>query len=152
MTFAATSLTPQAYRSLQAPKKLSGRAFWIKTLGEFSEGGLSVQAFCRLKSLSPSNFYTWRKRLREEEREASLSVASFIPLEVLPEVNSPSLLKESPQNQQVSFYPDVRNGEKYSGLTLYVTKDLKISIDKDFHGATLKRVAQLFSSTESAKC
>lgn len=152
MTIDPTNFSLKAFRPLEAAKKRPSRAFWIKTLAEFSEGGLSVQAFCRLKSLSPGNFYTWRKRLREEERDASLSPASFIPLEVLPEVTFPSLLKESPQNQQVSFYPDIKNGKNCSGLSLYVTKTLKITIDKGFHEPTLKRVVQVFSSTESVKC
>ena len=131
--------------SSRSPKKRPTRSFWIKTLAEFSKSGLSAQQFCRLKNLSPSNFSTWRKRLREEEAGASAESASFIPLEVRAADNPPAPSNESVQNQQITFSPDIEKTEQESGLSIHLNGRLKIFIDRDFHEPTLQRLVKLFS-------
>ena len=151
----ATDLTispSKTHPSPRNPKKRPSRAFWIKRLAEFSKSELSAQEFCRLKNLSPSNFYTWRKRLREEEANAPPAPTTFIPLAVMPTTPSPDPSKERSYNQQVSFSPDIERGGNDSGLTLHVNKDLKISIDKKFHEPTLQRLLQLFSLGNLSPC
>jgi len=143
-----TTFNPRRRENSQVPKKRLSRSFWIKTLAEFSKSGLSVQQFCRLKRLAPSNFYTWRKRLREEESNTPPAPATFIPLKVLP-INP---LKESLQNQQPPFSPNIEKGREDSGLSLHLNESHKISIDKNFHEPTLQRLVQLFSQKELATC
>jgi len=138
--------------SSHTPKKRPTRSFWIKTLAEFSKSGLSAQAFCRLKKLSPSNFSTWRKRLREEEASTSAEPASFIPLEARAADNLPAPSNESVQNQQPPFSPNIEKGGEGSGLCFHLNENHKISIEKEFHEPTLQRLVQLFSSKESATC
>jgi len=143
-----TTFNPRNRASSRTPKKRPSRTFWLKTLAEFSKSGLSVQQFCRLKRLAPSNFYTWRKRLREEESNTPNAPATFIPLELLP-INP---LKESPQSQQPTFSPKTEKGGEYSGLSLELNSILTIKIDKEFHRPTLQGLIQLFASKESATC
>ena len=138
--------------SSRSPKKRPTRSFWIKTLSEFSNSGLSAQAFCRLKNLSASSLSTWRKRLREEESDESLTPVPFIPLEVMPTDSFPDPTKETPHNPDVSFLPDIERRGSDSGLILHVNKDLTISIDKKFHEPTLQRLLQLFSLGNSSPC
>lgn len=143
-----TNDSPTLLRPLSRDlKERPSRSFWLKTMGAFSKSGLSVQEFCRLKKLSPSTFYTWRKRLREEEDSTPLEPASFIPLDVLSADGPPSSSKEVGQNQQTSTADDDNQGYQ-SGLTLHVNERHKISIDKGFHGATLGRLVQILSSDE----
>lgn len=89
MTNDHTDSRPIRQVRAKPPKKRPSRTCWMKTLAEFSKSGLSVKQFCRLKNLAPSNFYTWRKRLRDEENEKPRAPASFIPLEVSAADNSP---------------------------------------------------------------
>ena len=148
MTSDHTTFNPRSRASYHTPKKRPSGTFWLKAVAEFSKSGLSVQQFCRLKRLAPSNFYTWRKRLREEESNTPPSPPTFLPLEVLP-INP---LKESPQSQQLPFSPNLEKGREHSGLILKVNSSLTINIDEEFHGPTLQRLIQLFSSKESATC
>jgi hypothetical protein len=152
MTNDPTSLNLPPCGPLQTAKKRQSRAFWIKTLAEFSEVDLSVQAFCRLKKVSPSIFYTWRKRLMDEKRDAFLARTTFIPLEVMATDTFPTSSKPGFQNQHPPSSGYDANQGCDSGLTLHVTKNFKISIDKGFHAPTLKRVAQILSSAESPPC
>jgi hypothetical protein len=123
----------------------------MKALTEFSKRGLSVQQFCRLKRLSPSNFYTWRKRLREEDIRPP-APTTFIPLAVRPATPFHDLSKNRGHNQQAPFALDTKRGGGDSGLTLRLNESLNISIDKEFHEPTLQRLVQLFSCKESATC
>jgi transposase-like protein len=146
------SFSPRRQVRVKAPNKRLFRSFWIKALIAFSKSGLSVQQFCRLNSISPSNFYAWRKRLREEEADTPPAPATFIPLELMLTAPSSDLPKEILQNQQLIFSPDIEKEGSDSGLTLHVNKDLKISIDKKFHEPTLQRLIQLFSLGNSSPC
>lgn len=152
MTNDDSSFSSRRQVGAKAPKKRPSRAFWIKTLAEFSTSDLSAQAFCRLKNLSASNFSTWRKRLREEGASASAESATFIPLEVMPTALFSDLPKEIPKSQQPPFSPNIKKESSGSGLTLHLNKDLKISIDKKFHEPTLQRLVQLFFSGGLSAC
>ena len=152
MTTDHTAIKPRSLTTSHIAKKRPPRSFWIKTLEEFSKSGLSAQAFCRLKKLSPSNFSTWRKRLREEEASASAERASFIPLEVMPTALSPDQSKEILQNQPPTFSSDIVKTEHDSGLNLYLNEIHKISIDKNFHEPTLQRLVKLFTLGVPSTC
>ena len=41
----------------------SSAAFWKKQLQQHRASGLSVAAFCRVRSLGVASFYAWRRRL-----------------------------------------------------------------------------------------
>ncbi len=151
MTTDHAAFNPKSRAIPHTPKKRPSRAFWIKTLAEFSKSGLNAQAFCRLKGLSTSNFSTWRKRLREEGVSASAEPATFIPLEVTARDSSSSPLKDSIQNQQSSS-SDIVKTEQDSGLTPHVDEGFTVSIDKEFHEPTLQRLVKLFTSGTPSEC
>jgi transposase-like protein len=151
MTNDHTASMPRRQVLAKAPKKRPSRSFWMKALTEFSKSGLSVQQFCRLKRLSPSNFYTWRKRLREEGIRPP-APATFIPLAVRPTAPFPDLSKDRTHNQQAPFALDAKRGGDNSGLSIHLNGSIKISVDKNFHEPTLQRLVQLFSCKESATC
>jgi hypothetical protein len=68
-------------------------AKWRGLVGEQSQSGQSVAAFCRERGLRDGPFFAWRKRLREAEaarasgEDVSLGrrAARFVALEVAPE-------------------------------------------------------------------
>ena len=50
------------------------RSKWSGLISEQSESGETVEAFCRERGLTTSQFYTWRKRLRGSVAERFLEV------------------------------------------------------------------------------
>ena len=152
MTTDRPTFKPRNRANSHTPKNRSSRTFWIETLVDFSESGLSVQKFCRLKNLAPSNFYNWRKRLREEESNEYLAPSPFIPLEAIVADKPPGLTRQSVQNQEVSISPDIEREESDSGLILHFNDTLKICINKKFHEPTLQRLVHLFSSGNISTC
>jgi hypothetical protein len=50
------------------------RSKWIGLISKQSQSGETVEAFCRERSLTTSQFYTWRKRLRGSAAERFLEV------------------------------------------------------------------------------
>lgn len=50
------------------------RSKWIGLISEQSASGETVEAFCRARGLTTSQFYTWRKRLRGSAAERFLEV------------------------------------------------------------------------------
>jgi putative transposase len=56
-------------------------------MARFAESELSVEAFCRRESISPSSFYRWRSLLGDRAPRASRrshSAAEFVELGALP--------------------------------------------------------------------
>ena len=150
MTNDKTSFTPRRQVRAKATKKRPSRTFWIRELAEFSKSGLSAQAFCRLKNLAPSNFYAWRKRLREGEANTPPAPATFIPLEVMPIHDSLTSLKDIEPNQLASSAEESQDCD--SGLVIHLNDRIKIFIDRDFHGPTLQRLVQICSPTGPETC
>src|SRR5208337_3467846 len=50
------------------------RSKWSGVISEQSESGETVEAFCRKRGLTASQFYSWRKRLRRSAAEQFLEV------------------------------------------------------------------------------
>ena len=50
------------------------RSKWIGLIAEHGQSGETVEAFCRERGLTSSQFYTWRKRLRGSAAEQFLEV------------------------------------------------------------------------------
>ena len=50
------------------------RSRWSSLIGEQRGSGQTVEAFCRERGLTTSQFYTWRKRLRGSSAEHFLEV------------------------------------------------------------------------------
>ena len=50
------------------------RSKWAGLISEQSQSGETVEAFCRERGLTSSQFYTWRKRLRGSVAEQFLEV------------------------------------------------------------------------------
>jgi transposase-like protein len=49
-------------------KRGEAREFWEAALRLWSESGLSVRAFCQREGLRENAFYSWRRKLRAENR------------------------------------------------------------------------------------
>ena len=58
-------------------------ARWAERLARQQRGKLSIAEFCRRERISAPSFYSWRRRLKKDER------ALFIPLE-LSQADKPS--------------------------------------------------------------
>ena len=54
--------------------KPEARSKWSGLISEQSESGEAVEAFCRKRGLTASQFYAWRKRLRSSAAEQFLEV------------------------------------------------------------------------------
>ena len=50
------------------------RSRWSGLIAEHGQSGDTVEAFCRERDLTTSQFYTWRKRLRRSVAEQFLEV------------------------------------------------------------------------------
>ena len=140
------------YLSPYVPRKRRSRAFWIKMLVEFSKSDLSVQGFCDLKKLSSSNFYAWRKRLQGEGNRKPVASSTFIPLEVMGNEQLAEPSKQQDTNLEEYASPAIKEASCGSGLSVLLNDEFRISIDKDFHGPTLQRLVQLFSSGDLSPC
>ena len=49
-------------------KRGEARGFWEAAIGLWSESGLSAREFCRREGLTENVFYSWRRKLRAENR------------------------------------------------------------------------------------
>jgi hypothetical protein len=58
------------------------RAKWREVISEQQQSGKSVAVFCQERGLRVWQFYEWKKRLREADRE------QFVELEVKPSVKA----------------------------------------------------------------
>ena len=59
---------------------------WRATIDAWKQSGQSVNAFCRDRKLTPSNFDRWRRILSTEPSESKPSSSSaFVPLRVVAE-------------------------------------------------------------------
>jgi hypothetical protein len=64
--------------------KQSRSEYWRKQLREAEVFPGTASAFCRARGLNVSAFYVWRRRMRSEGRQPTLSSA-FVPVEVVRE-------------------------------------------------------------------
>ena len=51
-------------------------ALWAERLARQQRGSLSIAEFCRRERISPPSFYSWRRRLEQDERPV------FVPVEL----------------------------------------------------------------------
>ena len=59
---------------------------WRERIDAWKRSGLSVNAFCRERKPTQSNFYRWRRILAPEPTKSKPeSASSFIPVQVIPE-------------------------------------------------------------------
>jgi hypothetical protein len=148
------------------PHKRRGKSFWIKAVSDFEGGALSMQDFCAERGLAVSTFHAWRRRLSAAKetsqkvvKEAFKPSPKFLPVYVA----SPETSLDKPKQPDVLLgsQPLSRKctensldclSKSSSGLTLCLNGNLKISIDKDFHGATLQRLMNHLASQGLAAC
>jgi hypothetical protein len=55
------------FDSTTTGKTAERAAYWRERIGEQERSGVSVQQFCKEKSITEQSFYIWRKRLRKQE-------------------------------------------------------------------------------------
>ena len=146
--------------------KRRGKSFWIKTLSDFEHSPLSLQDFCGERGLAVSTFHGWRRRLptaketsQKVVKEVSKPHPKFLPVYV---TSSETPSKNLEQTDRILDPQPLGNkrrenslghlSESSSGLTIHLNGSLKVFIDRDFHGPTLQRLLQLFSSESLSTC
>ena len=67
--------------SHRSPEKILA---WRATLAAWTQSGQSINAFCRERKLTRSNFDRWRRILAVEPRE-SPQASAFVPVRVIPD-------------------------------------------------------------------
>ena len=148
------------------PHKRRGKSFWIKAVHDCEVSPLSVRDFCVERGLAVSTFHGWRRRLsaakalpRKSPKAVSKPQSHFLPVYV----TSPETpLEKNKQTKRLLDPQPLRNkgressldflSKSSSGLTLCLNGNLKISIDKDFHGATLQRLMNHLASQGLEAC
>ncbi len=73
-------------------KPRRGREFWITTIKDQGQSGLSVSDFCREQDIEQATFYAWRKRLSVMDNAEDGIVFTAITLKETPLVGSEVLL------------------------------------------------------------
>ena len=58
---------------------------WRATIDAWKQSGQTINAFCRDRKLTRSNFDRWRRILAAESSEAGPAAAAFVPLRVIAE-------------------------------------------------------------------
>src|ERR1041385_6308279 len=60
--------------------------FWREAVAAWQKSGQSIRAFCRGRGLSEPSLYSWRRTLRERDRQraALQPSARLVPVRVLP--------------------------------------------------------------------
>jgi transposase-like protein len=53
---------------------------WQSLISEFNSSDISVEDFCRRKSLSSSTFWKWRRKIEKSCTGAVATESSFVPL------------------------------------------------------------------------
>jgi hypothetical protein len=61
--------------------------FWRKMLADWQRSGLTARAFCASRQLSEASFYSWRRTLRERDRQlpATRPLPKLVPVRVVAE-------------------------------------------------------------------
>ena len=62
--------------------------FWRRMLAQQRQSAGTIRAFCEREGLSQPSFYQWRRELARRDRAqvARRGVATFVPIQVVPEV------------------------------------------------------------------
>jgi transposase len=64
--------------------------FWRATVAAYQTSGLSVRAFCGARKVPEASFYSWRRTLRERDRQRPVALSqavrqpTLVPLRVVP--------------------------------------------------------------------
>jgi transposase-like protein len=67
--------------STRKPRDAAKERYWRRVVRHWRHSKLSVRAFCRQQGLQESNFYAWRRTLRQRD---ALD-AAFVPVQVVAE-------------------------------------------------------------------
>jgi transposase-like protein len=105
------------------------RAFWELAIDQQKSSGLSVRAFCRREGLNEASFYSWRRRLNEEESSARAeSGVGFV--EVMRSVPEPVWQTEVARRV---------------ALEVLLPGGLVVRVPEGFDGPTLRQVVETLS-------
>lgn len=98
--------------------RVERRTHWRTIIENQAASGMSIAAYCRDTQIKPSYFYTWRRRLREQQ----LSHGGF--LELIPG----------------------RLTEVASGISIRLGAKVSIEVARGFDPSTLRAVVETFST------
>ena len=75
-------------------RDLKREAFWRGVLARFGASGLNVRGFCARERVTEPSFYTWRRVIRERDREPQRGGPAFLPLVVRDDQSGPGIVIE----------------------------------------------------------
>ena len=112
----------------EVKRSKSLRKFWQEKLEEWETSGLSGSAWCKKNQLSYYQFNYWRNIfIRKASPPKSLSVS---------------------QEDFIEIKEEIPSEEGSSGIELQWNQ-LNISLDKQFHESTLKKLLRIMGEVES---
>jgi transposase-like protein len=66
-------------RTSKADKAEARLKFWRGRIAAQENSGISVERFCEQQGITEQSFYTWRKRLREEQQPPRFALVETAP-------------------------------------------------------------------------
>ena len=63
----------------QTTRDIGREPYWRMALARWRRSGLSVRAFCQAEGLGEPNFYWWRRKLEQADRQKP----AFVPVQVV---------------------------------------------------------------------
>jgi|GEM_PF-990684 len=124
--------------------------FWRLVLSEFSGSGLSVREFCQQEGLSEPSFYSWRKKIAQQDGELQADFPELVPVRVVPGAES----EIGTAGRAGSGLASLANGDVDLGLEITTLSGLKVRIGEGCSLELIRRtiLAIQISVSESSSC
>jgi hypothetical protein len=132
--------TKKVRASIGSKKIIHPRSFWQKKVIEFSKSDLPKKDFCAQHGLAWTTFWNWNHKLTRKK-----NVLKNPEKQKTQEFVSVLL---GPSATEYSKSTIAQNYSASPSFTLNFSKNLQLSIPKDFHGPTLRRLVQILSSQD----
>lgn len=119
---------------------------WAVTVREWRRSGLKASAFCRERGLALKTFEWWRWALKSGRSRAAAPPpatklsSSLSPARLAPAPAAPAFVEVLPR---LPSAPHVAAQADLAGVEVVLRHDRRVRVQKDFDGATLRRVVAI---------
>lgn len=131
-------------------------SFWRGVVAEYDASSLGAKDFCCSRGLALSTFHKWRLRLlptkappQKIQANSAVNDSQFLPI-YLATMETPH--QQLTGEKRDDFSAPVESTADPSGLIVHLAESLSISIAKDFHAPTLRRLVKILSQKASSPC